>query len=171
MLSDGIVAPLDVAPVLYLKVSSADGKNVVGNGIMLKITFNYLCNSTLAGTYDAVMLYTAYDGSVSTVTFTDTWTELSPGVYRTSEVGHWVSGELAAAVAAGGTAGMTIQDVCDVIIIDGQYLVDYYANWVDDLGVHGVHNPANETISINYSICYPSGSSNCRYYDVVYTKQ
>lgn len=167
MLSTGIVAPLDKAPVLNLKVSSADGNNVVGNGIMLKITFNYLCNSTLAGDYDAVMLYTAKSGVVSTVTFTDTWTELSPGVYRTAEVGHWLGG------LGVGTNGMTVQDVCNEIIIDGQYLVDYYANWVYDEGVHGTYNPTNQTISVSYSICYPAGSSggDCRYYDVVYTKK
>jgi len=167
MLTDGIVAPLEKAPVLNLKVSSASGNNVVGNGTMLKITFNYLCFSDLAGTYDAVMKYTAYDGTVSTITFTDTWTETSAGVYRTAEVGHWVSGELAGT----GTPGMTVQDVCDEIIIDGQYLIDYYGNWVDDLGVHGEYDPTAGTISVKYSICYPAGDSNCRYYDVVYTKQ
>ena len=50
------------------------------------------------------------------------------------------------------------------------YLVDYYGNWVDDLGDHGVYDPITKTITIKYSICYPAGDSNCRYYDMVYTK-
>ncbi|MGA1225639.1 MAG: hypothetical protein ACO3VF_00010 [Tamlana sp.] len=167
LLSEGIIAPLDTAPVLYLKVSSADGGNIVGNGKLFKITLNYLCFSNLSGTYDAEMIYTAYDGSVSNITFTDTWTETGTGEYRTAEVGHWVSGQLAGV----GTPGMTVLDVCNEIIINGQYLVDYYGNWVDDLGVHGTYDPDTGTISVDYSICYPAGADNCRYYTVVYTKQ
>lgn len=167
LLSEGIMAPLDESPVLILNVSDAEGTNVVNNGKPLTITFNYLCFSDLAGTYDAVMLYTAYDGSQSTVEFTDTWTETGVGEYRTSEVGHWVSGQLAGV----GTPGMTISDVCNEIIIDGQYLVDYYGNWVDDLGTHGTYNPDAGTITVDYSICFPAGADNCRYYSVVYTKQ
>ena len=164
LLTDGIVAPLDVAPVLYLKVTGADGENVVGNGKKIKITLNYLCNSELAGTYNAVMKYTAYDGSVSTITYVDTWTELSSGTYRTSRVGHWTAATL------GYNPGFTVEDVCGKIIINGQNLVDAYGNWVDDLGNHGVYDPATNTITIRYSICYPAGDSNCRYYDMVFTK-
>ena len=164
LLTDGIVAPLDVAPILYLKVTDAEGENVVGNGKKIKITLNYLCNSELAGDYSAVMQYTAYDGTVSTINYVDTWTELSPGTFRTSRVGHW------SAAALGNTPGFTVEDVCNKIIIGGQYLVDYYGNWVDDLGDHGVYDPITKTITIKYSICYPAGDSNCRYYDMVYTK-
>ena len=166
MLTDGILAPLASNPVLNLKVMAADGSgNVVNNGKLLSINLNYLCFSNLSGTYNATMLYTAYDGSTSTITFTDTWTETGVGEYRTSEVGHWIGG------LGVGTPGMTVVDICNEISINGQNLVDYYGNWVDDLGIHGSVDPVTGTITVDYSICYPAGDSNCRYYSVTYERQ
>jgi len=164
MLSEGIIAPLAVSPVLKLVVTNADGSgNVLGNAKPITLTLNYLCFSNLSGTYDAAMVYTGYDGAVSNISFTDTFTETGTGEYRTSEVGHWIGG------LGIGTPGFTFYDVCNEITIPGQYLVDYYGNWVDDLGIRGAVNPDTGVITVNYSICYPQGTANCRYYAVTYT--
>jgi len=164
MLSEGIVAPLAVAPVVKLVVTDASGTgNVLNNGKPIAITLNYLCFSNLSGTYDAEMVYTAYDGSTSNINYTDVITETGVGEYRTSRVGHWT------AAALGYTPGFTFYDVCNEITIPGQNLVDAYGNWVDDLGVRGSVNPDTGVITVRYSICYPQGTDNCRYYDTKYT--
>jgi hypothetical protein len=160
LLTDGIDAPLDEAPILYLKVTDAEGENVVGNGKKIKITLNYLCNSELAGDYSAAYTYVHPDLGTSTGTYIDTWTEVSSGTYRTLRVGHWTPAQL------GGTPGMTVQDVCDKIIINEQNLVDLYSNLVDDKGIHGSRDPLTGTITVDYKIC----ASYCREYNVVYTK-
>jgi len=164
MLSDGILAPLDVSPVLNLRVTNATtGENVVGSGKLLKITFNYLCFSNLAGNYTAVVEYTAYDGSVYILNYAETFTETGTGEYRTAEVGHWTAAQL------GYTPGYTFYDICNVTSVNGQNLVEAYGNWVDDLGVSGSVDPVTGIVSIDYSICYPAGADNCRYYKAVYT--
>jgi len=164
LLSDGIDAPLAVSPVLKLIVSSASGAdNVLGNGKPIILTLNYLCNSELAGGYSAEMVYTAYDGTTSNISFNDTFTETGTGEYRTAEVGHWIGG------LGVGTPGFTFFDVCGVLTIPGQNLVETYGNWVDDLGVRGSADPDTGVITFNYSICYPQGDSNCRYYAVTFT--
>jgi hypothetical protein len=164
MLSEGIVAPLDASPILTLRVTNAaTGENVVGNGQLLIVTFNYLCFSDLAGSYSAAMEYTAYDGSVSMIYYNDIFTETGTGEYRTSRVGHWTAAQL------GYTPGYSFSDVCNEIIVNGQNLVEAYGNWVDDLGVHGSVDTVTGIITIDYSICYPAGDSNCRYYKMVYT--
>lgn len=166
MLTQGIQAPLASNPVLKIMVTSADGSgNIMNNGKVISINLNYLCFSNLSGTYNATMVYTAYDGSTSNISFTDVWTETGVGEYRTSEVGHWIGG------LGVGTPGYTAIDICNVISIGGQYLVDYYGNWVDDLGVNGSVDPVTGTITVDYSICYPAGDSNCRYYSVTYERQ
>lgn len=52
MLSDGIVAPLEKAPVLVLNVTNAQGTgNIVGSGRKFEIKLLYACTSELAGTW------------------------------------------------------------------------------------------------------------------------
>ena len=83
MLTEGIQAPLDVSPILYLKVTdAATGENVVGDGKLLKITMNYLCFSQLAGFY-----YLTLDrDNGATVIFPDEEIfELSPGSIKLKE--------------------------------------------------------------------------------------
>ncbi len=165
MLTEGIDAPLDETPVLVLNVNTVSGDGtVIASGKPLTITLNYLCFSDLSGEYDATMLYTAYDGSTSTIEFTDVFTETGAGEYRTSEVGHWIGG------LGVGTPGFTFNDVCNVITIPGQNLVDYYGNWVEGTAT-GIVDKETNTMTIDYSICYPQGSDNCRYYSVTYVKK
>lgn len=163
LLSDGIDAPLAVSPVLKLIVSSASGAdNVLGNGKPITLTLNYLCNSELAGDYDAEMQYTTVGGDVSFYSFIDTFVETGTGEYRTTVDHHW--GSLGV-----GTPGYTFFDVCGVITIPGQNLADFYGNWVDDLGVRGFADPDTGVITVDYTICFPQGGSDCRLYSVTYT--
>ena len=161
-LTEGIETPLDELPYVVLKIKSVTGaENVIPSGKPLKITLSYACPSNLEGNYNAHMVYTGYDGSVSEIDFTDYITETGIGQYRTTEVGHWIGG------LGVGTPGYTFYDVCSEITIPGQYLVDYYANWVQGTSKGSVDE--NGVIHVQYSICYPQGSDHCRYYDVTYT--
>jgi hypothetical protein len=161
MLSKGIVAPLAKAPVLVLKVTSATGaSNLVNNGKMLKINFNYLCFSNLAKTYDVRMRYVrAASGIDQTLTFKDTWKKTGSGEYRTGLVGHWAAADL------GGTAGMTLIDVCNEITIPKQNLVDLYSNIVEGVSAKSSVNPETGVITIEYTIT----GGNLRQYFVTYT--
>jgi hypothetical protein len=129
MLSEGIVAPLDVAPVLKLRVTDASSDaNVINNGKLLTVNFNYLCFSNLSGVYDATAVYTAYSGAKSNLEWVDTISETGTGEYRTTEVGHWLGG------LGVGTPGFTFYDICNSINIPGQNLVETYGNWVAGAG-------------------------------------
>ncbi len=152
LLSDGIDAPLAVSPVLKLIVSNASGAdNVLGSGKPITLTLNYLCNSELAGDYDAEMQYTTVGGDVSFYSFIDTFVETGTGEYRTTVDHHW--GSLGV-----GTPGYTFFDVCGVITIPGQNLADYYGNWVDDLGVRGFADPDTGVTSASLSVTIGSPS-------------
>ena len=160
MITDGIVTPLAELPMLYLVTNVTGHDNVVGTGKPIEITLSYACPSNLAGTYDVETIYTAYDGTVSTLTWTEDITETGVGEYRTGLVGHW------SAAALGHTPGYTFYDLCDVITIPEQYLADYWANIVaGELDPHG-EVKEDGTIITNYSICY---GGNCRHYVSTYT--
>lgn len=161
MLSQGIVAPLAQAPVLVLKVLSATSSdNVINNGKNLKINFNYLCFSNLAKTYDVKMRYVrAASGVDQTTTFQDTFTKTGSGEYRTGLVGHWSAADL------GYTPGFTFLDVCNVITIPQQNLVDTYSNLVEGVTGKSSVDPATGIITMEYTIT----GGNLRQYFVTYT--
>ena len=59
MLSDGIVAPLQQAPQLVLRVSSVDANgNVVASAKTITLNFFYLCPHDLVGTYTVTIDHT-----------------------------------------------------------------------------------------------------------------
>ncbi len=155
MLTDGIVAPLDESPILYLKATETTGDaKVTSGGKPIEIIMNYACYSNLAGTYNCTMLR---DGA-NPVEYVDVITETGVGEYRTSEVGHWIGG------LGVGTPGYTFYDVCNVISVPGQNLVEYYGNWVE--GVEpGTVDPETGVIHIVYSISSTGWSSE---YDCTY---
>jgi hypothetical protein len=161
MLSKGIVAPLATAPVLVLKVLSATGaENVINNGKNLKITFNYLCFSNLAKTYNVRMRYVrAASGIDQILNFTDTFTKTGSGEYRSGLIGHWAAADL------GGTPGFTFIDVCNVITIPQQNLVDLYSNLVEGVTGSSSVNPATGVITMQYTVT----GGNLRQYFVTYT--
>jgi hypothetical protein len=161
MLSQGIVAPLAQAPVLVLKVLSATSSdNVINNGKNLKINFNYLCFSNLAKTYDVSLRYVrAASGIDQTLTFQDTFIRTGAGEYRTGLVGHWAAADL------GGTSGFTFIDICNVITIPQQNLVDLYSNLVEGVSEKCSVNPATGVITMEYTIT----GGNLRQYFVTYT--
>ena len=162
MLTEGIVTPLDESPVLVLNVTAASGdQNVINSGKPISLTLNYACPSFLAETYDVTTEYTAYDGTVSILNWTETMTEIGIGTYRTERVGHWTPASL------GGTPGFTFTDVCGVLSIAGQNLVDLYANWVEGTGAGSV-DPATGDLYMEYAISY---GGNSRYYKSTYVKQ
>ena len=162
MLTAGIQTPLDESPVLVLKVTNATGDSkVLNSGKLLEVTMNYACFSALAGTYDVTTIYTGYDGSVSTLTWTENITEIGLGSYRTTRVGHWTPDDL------GGTPGFTFTDVCGQLSISGQNLVDLYSNWVEGTE-YGTVAPVTGDLHMLYSICTATG---CRYYDCTYIKK
>jgi hypothetical protein len=162
ILTDGIIAPLDDAPVMVLMVTSASGDpSVINNGKKIEVTLNYGCFSNLGGSYAVTTEYTAYDGTISILNWTETITETGIGTYRTTRVGHWTPADL------GGTAGFTFYDVCNVLSIPGQNLVDTYANWVEGTDF-GTVDPVTGDLYMEYSISY---GGNSRYYKSDYVKQ
>jgi len=160
MLTDGVPSPL--AKHLILKITDAQGGKVVASGKETDIKLSYACPSDLAGTYNVVTIYTDYDGNVSTLNWTEDITETGIGEYRTGRVGHWDPATL------GGTPGYTFYDVCGEITIPGQYLADYWANWVQGTEPGAVDENTG-VITVKYSVCYPQGSDHCRYYESTYT--
>lgn len=81
VLTNGIQAPLDEAPVLILNVaSSTGGTNVVNSGKQVVLTLNYLCFSDLAGNY----AWGTYQPLLAL-------TQVSPGTYRMPYLGRFSS--------------------------------------------------------------------------------
>ncbi|MDD7914748.1 hypothetical protein [Polaribacter ponticola] len=166
LLTQGIAAPLAESPVLKLMVSSADGvDNILPNGKSLDLTLNYLCFSNLAGNYDVTLRYiNASAGIDSNYAFTDTLTETGDGEYRSGRVGHWTAAQL------GGTPGMTFNDVCNVVSIPYQNLVDRYSNIVEGVAGDSSVDPATGAISFHYTIVVPPATDGREYF-VTYTPQ
>lgn len=164
LLSDGIMAPLDVSPVLILTMSDASGTNVLPNGKKITLTLNYLCFSNLAGSYTTEIEYYRAGALVSSTTGTDVLTETGDGEYRSGLVGQWTAAQL------GGTPGMTFFDVCDIITIPNQNLVDLYSNEVEGVLGNSFVNPDTGVISFNYTIVVPPATEDREYF-VTYTPQ
>ncbi len=162
MITDGIVAPLPADPkiIFKAKVNGVDG--VVASGKPVTVNLVYGCLSHFEGTYDVTTQYTAYDGSVSTLTWTEDITKTGVEEYRTTRVGHWTPAQL------GGTPGFTFFNKCDDLSVPGQNLVDLYGNWVSG---NGSANATSDTLTFNYTICYPKGSDHCRSYSCEFVKQ
>lgn len=162
MLTEGIIAPLDVNPYVILNVGEVDSSgDFLDNGRtgQIKVNLLYLCFSNLAGSYDVSMRY--INPSLGTDTmhfFEDTLTETGDGQYRTGRVGHWTAADL------GGTPGMSITDVCNLITIPAQNLVDLYSNIVEGVPVSTV-DPDTGVIKFKYTIC----ADYCREYFATYT--
>lgn len=162
MLTAGIQTPLAVAPVLVLKVTEVTGDSkVINSGKPITLTLNYACPSFLADTYAVTTEYTGYDGTVTILNWTETITKTGIGEYRTERVGHWTVASL------GGTPGFTFTDVCGVISVAEQNLVDLYSNLVTGTDFGSV-DPVTGNLYIEYSVCVPTG---CRYYKGTYVKQ
>ena len=161
MLTEGVIAPLAVAPVLILRVSDASSaENVINNGKTMKITFNYLCFSNLAGTYNVNVHYVrAASGIDRILNFTDVIRQTGSGEYRTTRVGHWEVADL------GGEPGFTFLDVCNEVTIPQQNLVDLYSNLVEGVSGTSSVNPATGVITMQYTIT----GGNMREYWVTYT--
>jgi hypothetical protein len=91
------------------------------------------------------------------VTWTETITKTGIGQYRTQRVGHWAD-------LGVGTPGFTFTDVCGVLSVPGQNLVDYYSNWVEGTEF-GSADPETGVLHIVYSI---SSSAWTSIYDCTY---
>jgi hypothetical protein len=124
-------------------VTDATGDaSVTGTGKPVKIVFSYACFSDLSGDYNVTTLR---DGAPITPYSSTTITETGVGEYRTTKVGHWDD-------LGVGTPGFTFYDVCDVLTVPTQDLVEYYSNVV-----HGDESPDGEvkedgTLVITYKI-------------------
>lgn len=166
MLTAGIDAPLaGPSPVLVLqaKTTSGDGK-VIASGKPVSITLNYACDSKLAGTYKETTQYFRGGALVSNVSRTVTFTKTGIGQFRTSDVGHWTQ------AALGGTPGFTFYDVCGVITIPKQNLVDLYSNIVEGVPGKSFVDPVTGNITMQYTIVVPPATSDREYF-VTYVKQ
>lgn len=158
MLTAGIQTPLAKAPVLVLKISKAEGSSsVVASGKTLAITLNYACPSELAGDYDVTLTRTNFDGVVTVYNYTETIYKTGVGTYRTSVVGHYLTG------LGAGTEGYTFTDVCRVISVPEQNLNNYYSNIVRGTDLGSVN--ADGSLHIMYEITFAAG---IRKYDAVY---
>ena len=162
LLSEGIEAPLDEDPVVVLNVETASGDNVIANGKSIAINLLYLCPSYLEGTYNVTVEYYRFGAKVgSDITYTELITRTDEGQYRTTRVGHWAAADL------GGNPGFTFLDVCDVITIPEQNLVDLYSNLVEGKAGKSSHDPETGTIKMEYTIC----ATDCREYISTYVRQ
>jgi hypothetical protein len=150
ILTEGITAPLAEAPILVLKIVSATGDpTVLNNGKKLEITLNYGCFSNLAGDYDVHTVITrTVSGAVSTYDWTETISQTGVGEYRTQIVCY--DGYVNPA-PAGGTDGFTFLDVCNVITVPQQNLVDYYSNLVYG-NEPGSVDPETGVITLSYTV-------------------
>lgn len=163
MLSEGIQAPLATNPYVILNITEVDSNgNFVNNGRTgsIKVNLLYLCFSNLAGNYTVNMRYIrAASGIDQTLTFDDTITQTGDGQYRTGRVGHWAAADL------GGTPGYSFTDVCNVITIPYQNLVELYSNEVEGVPGKSSVNPDTGVITFEYTIT----GGNLRQYFVTYT--
>ncbi len=155
MLTEGIMTPLESSPVLVLKATGASGDSkVMNSGKAINVTLNYACPSDLQGSYTCTMIR---DGGAPVV-YTDNITKTGVGTFRTSEVGHWIGG------LGVGTPGYTFTDVCGVINVPQQDLVDYYGNQVQGT-MPGTVDEETGVLHIVYSISSDAWSS---VYDCTY---
>ncbi|NOQ26099.1 MAG: hypothetical protein GQ564_12105 [Bacteroidales bacterium] len=165
MLTDGIFAPLEESPVMVLEITSANGDTkVINSGKTISVILNYACFSSLAGTYDVNVEYWRFGALQDTYDFVDVITEIGTGEYHTTRVGHWSIASL------GGTPGFVFLDVCNVISIPGQNLVDTYSNWVEGVGGKSISDPANGTMYMEYTIVTDAAADDRTYY-ANYVKQ
>lgn len=157
MLTEGIATPLATSPKLVLEVTTASGDNsVVASGKTIPVTLNYACPSELQGAYTVVVLR---DGGVITPYTNVTITQTGVGTYRTSEVGHW------SAATLGNTPGFTFTDVCSVIAVPQQSLVEAYGNQVQSFQPGSV-DPDTGVLHIVYKISSSDWESE---YDCTFT--
>lgn len=153
MLTEGIDAPLAVAPVLKLKVTDASGTNVVANGALMTVNFNYLCFSNLAGMYSLTM----ERDNGPTVLFPDEEIfEVGTGYYKTTSTYRWAVGSIAP------DHGMNFFDVCGEISVPDQKALqgsignDVYAT----PGKVSSVDPVTGTITIYYTITFSTSVGN-----------
>ena len=148
ILTEGIVAPLDVAPVLVLKVVSVTGdKSAANSGKPVTIKLNYGCYSNLAGSYDVTTVITrSISGAVSTFTHTEAIIRTGVGEYRTEYVGPYAPGDLSP-----GDDGFTFLDVCNVITVPEQNLGNLYSNIVSGDAL-GTVDPETGNLHMEYTI-------------------
>lgn len=164
MITEGIVTPLDEAPVLILNASSATGDaKVINNGKPIEITMNFACFSSFEGTYTLTINRVSTTGVASTIVRTDeVITKTGTETYRTTYVGHWLPSALAP-----GTPGFTFTNSCNKLSIAEQNLADLYANIVTGTAL-GTFDPVTGNIYMEYSVCYPPGT--CNTYKCTYVK-
>jgi|GEM_PF-607137 hypothetical protein len=167
MLTEGIEAPLDEAPVLVLKVTDVSGSsNVVASGKTISITLNYGCFSNLAGIYSVVVVRTNYDGVVTEYpAYEEEIKSTGIGEYRTSYIGHYIPTNGYPDGLGAGTEGFSFNDVCDVLSVPLQNLNDYYSNEVSGTDF-GAVDPETGVLTLKYQITFAAG---IRSYVSVYT--
>jgi hypothetical protein len=71
---------------------------------------------------------------------------------------YWTAAQL------GGTPGFTFYDVCGVITVPGQNLVDLYSNWVVGIAGASSIDEATGVITIDYAIESPQGTPDRLYH-------
>ena len=147
LLTEGIVTPLEEAPVLVLKVTDVSGAGeIIASGAKLTISLLYLCPSDLAGDYDVTIVRD--DGAV--YEYSETIAEIGVGKYRGESVGRWEPGSI------GGEPGFDFIDVCGQITVPKQLLLNYYSNEVYQGGDSHADQTAG-TIHIEYYITFGAG--------------
>lgn len=158
VLTDGIDPPLAENPVVVLEITSVSGaENVIASGTKITVNLLYLCDSQLQGSY--VVTIVRNDGN--TYVFNDEIAKVGDGEYRGESVGHWAPG------AIGGEPGFNFIDVCNVITVPEQNLVNLYSNQVYQAGPSYV-DPVTGNIHIEYGITFSAGD---RTYVADYVKQ
>jgi len=141
MITDGIVTPLEVQPVLSLKIASATGdSNVENSGKLSNLTLSYACPSYLEGTYDVETVR----GDAGVAHWTEYVEEIGIGTYLTEYVGTWNP-------PLNPDYGMLFTDVCGDLNVPQQDLADMYGNQVQSIAVGTVDDDTGVFV-IPYSI-------------------
>lgn len=160
IITEGIEPPLASNPVLVLKVASVSGgNNVIANGKPITISINYLCFSDLAG--DFVLSILRSDNNTVYVRNDEVVNQTGEGEYRGTYVGHYTPDQL------GGTPGFTFYDVCNVLTVPEQNLVDLYSNLLYQDG-EATADPVTGDLHIEYTVTFAAGN---RKYTCDYVRQ
>lgn len=155
MLTEGIVTPLAVSPVLVLKMESATGADkVLATGKKQTIELSYACPSFLAGNYTVAI---SYEGKTDTYD-DEVLVEVGLGIFQGTYVAKW-------GYLSGTPYGIEFKDVCGVATVPKQGLAGTYSNDVHGTKAGSV-DPDTGVITIYYFADSGSGAYN---YTAVYT--
>ncbi len=144
------------------KITTGDGRTLISGAGQYVVTVN--CSSDLAGSYSLAGTWDRAETGNADVPYgpvTETITEISAGVYKTTLTGHYTNPQAALGLPI---CEMIFSDVCGELTIAKQGLCDAFSNEVIGDGYVDI---ATGDLYLNYTIDFAAGK---RVYTAVYTK-